>query len=260
MAKGTALITGASGGIGAELAKLCAAGGHDVILVARGKDALEELAASLHEAHGVGARVLAADLADPAAPRAIREQVGGAGVDILVNNAGFGLRGAFAETDWAAEARMIQVNIAALAHLTKLFLPDMIRRGAGRILNVGSTAGMVPGPLMAVYYASKAFVNSFSEALANEVKGTGVTVTLLCPGPTRTRFGAVAGANGTRLFTGSSMSAAEVAREGYQAMMRGRRAVIAGTRNRWMMAGTRLAPRAAVAGVVRRLNSPPGEA
>jgi hypothetical protein len=250
------LITGASGGIGAELAKICASEGHDVILVARSQAALEELAGALSRAHGVKARALPADLSDPAAPQAIFDQVRGTEIEILINNAGFGLRGPYVETDWAVEARMIQVNVVALAHLTKLFLPGMIERGSGRILNVGSTAGFVPGPCMAVYYATKAFVLSFSEALANEVKGTGVTVTDLCPGPTRTGFAAAAGAEATPLFHGSSMSAADVAREGYQAMMRGRTVAIAGARNRWLMRGSRLAPRGMVAGMVRRMNSP----
>lgn len=256
MAKGTALVTGASGGIGAELAKLCAADGYDVILVARSGAALEELAGSLSRGHGIQARAVAADLSDPAAPPEIFERLRGTPVDILINNAGFGLHGAFAETGWAAESRMIQVNVAALAHLTKLFLPEMIRRRSGRILNVASTAGFVPGPLMAVYYATKAFVLSFSEAVANEVQGSGVTVTVLCPGPTQTAFGQVAGATATNLFRGPTMQAAEVARQGYAAMMAGRPEWIAGARNRWMMRAVRFAPRTMLAGMVRRLNSP----
>jgi short-subunit dehydrogenase len=256
MAAGTALITGASSGIGAELAKVCAARGHDLILVARRQAELEDLAAALSREHGIRARVVAADLADAAAPQAIFEQVRGTPVDILINNAGFGLRGAFAETEWAVEARMVQVNIAALLHLTKLFLPEMIRRRSGRIMNVGSTAGFVPGPCMSVYYASKAFVLSFSEAIANELQGTGVTVTDLCPGPTRTEFGKVAGAANTRLARGATMSAADVAREGYDAMMAGKVVAIAGARNRWTMLVTRLVPRSLVARVVRRYNSP----
>ncbi len=255
MARGTALITGASGGIGEELAKLCAAGGYDVVLVARNRAALEALAASLSRQHGIRARALAADLADPAAPPAIFQQVRDTPIDILVNNAGFGLRGAYAETDWAVEARMIQVNVAALAHLAKLFLPPMIARRSGRILNVASTAAFVPGPFMAVYYASKAFVRSFSEALANEAAGTGVTVTVVCPGPTRTGFGEAAGATGTQIFRGPAMTASDVAREAYDAMMAGRRERIVGARNRWMMAAARLAPRAILAGITRRLNS-----
>jgi len=255
MAKGTALVTGASSGIGAELAKLCAADGYNLILVARREDRLVPLAATLGERHGIQARAVAADLADPAAPQAIFEQVGGEPLDILINNAGFGVRGAFAETDWAAEARLIQVNVTALVHLTKLWAPGMVRRRSGRILNVASTAAFVPGPLMAIYYASKSFVVSFSLALANELKGTGVSATVLCPGPTETEFFAVAGLGDARLLRSGAMTAATVAREGYAAMMAGKAEWIAGARNRWMIRGSRLAHRTILAAVARRLNS-----
>jgi short-subunit dehydrogenase len=253
MGKGTALITGASSGIGAELAKLCAGDGYDVILVARQRAALEDLAFSLSQAHGIAARAVIADLADPAAARAVFDSAGA--VDLLINNAGFGLRGAYAETDWEAEARMIQVNVTALAHLTKLYLPGMIARRSGRILNVASTAAFVPGPFMAMYYATKAFVFSFSLAVANELRGTGVTLTVLCPGPTRTNFFETAGTADTNIIKGPSMSAASVAREGYGAMMAGKAEIIAGSRNRWMIWSTRLAPRRLLAGIARRLNS-----
>src|SRR5580700_3015704 len=254
MGKGTALITGASSGIGAELAKLCAGDGYDVILVARQRAALEDLAFSLSQAHAIAARAVIADLADPAAARAVFDAAGA--VDILINNAGFGLRGAYAGTDWEAEARMIQVNVTALAHLTKLYLPAMIARRSGRILNVASTAAFVPGPFMAMYYATKAFVFSFSLAIANELQGTGVTLTVLCPGPTRTNFFETAGTADTNIIKGPSMSAASVAREGYKAMMAGKAEIIAGGRNRWMIWGARFAPRRMLAGMARRLNSP----
>ena len=254
MGKGTALITGASSGIGAELAKLCAADGYDVVLVARQRAALEDLAFSLSQAHGIAARAVIADLADPAAVRAVFDSAGA--VDILVNNAGFGLRGAYSETNWEAEARMIQVNVTALAHLTKLYLPGMIARRSGRILNVASTAAFVPGPFMAMYYATKAFVFSFSLAIANELQGTGVTLTVLCPGPTRTNFFETAGTANTNVIKGPSMSAVSVAREGYEAMMAGKAEIIAGGRNRWMIWGARFAPRRMLAGIARRLNSP----
>src|SRR5580692_11687282 len=254
MGKGTALITGASSGIGAELAKLCAADGYDVVLVARQRAALEDLAFSLSQAHGIAARAVIADLAGPDSARAVFDSAGA--VDILINNAGFGLRGAYAETDWEAEARMIQVNITSLAHLTKLYLPGMIARRSGRILNVASTAAFVPGPFMAMYYATKAFVLSFSLAVANELKGTRVTLTVLCPGVTRTNFFETAGTGNTNVLKGPVMSAAEVAREGYDAMMAGKAEIIAGSRNRWMILGTRLAPRRMLADIARRLNSP----
>jgi len=253
--KGAALITGASSGIGAELAKACAADGFAPILVARNTERLGSLADALKKAHGVEAKVLVADLADPAAPQSIFEQTRRDNVEILINNAGFGLRGPFAETDWDAEARLLQVNVTALLRLTKLFLPGMIARRQGRILNVASTAAFVPGPFMAMYYASKAFVRSFSESIANEVQGTGVTMTVLCPGPTRTAFPEAAGIADSNLFKGSAMEAGEVARICYRAMMAGKTEVIAGARNRWMMRGARLAPRAMLAAMTRRLNS-----
>jgi uncharacterized protein len=254
VAAGTALVTGASAGLGAEFAKLCAAGGYDVVLVARTASRLDQLAADLVKTYGVDARPIAADLADPAAPPAIFAQLAGKPVDILINNAGFGVRGPYAETDWARDSGLMQVNMAALAHLTKLFLPEMIRRRTGRILNIASTAAFVPGPFMALYYASKAFVLSFSEALANEVQGAGVTVTVLCPGPTRTEFAQAAGIGDSDLFHGRTMGAAEVARIGYDAMMAGKSSVIAGTRNRWMIRGTRLVARSFAAAQTRKLN------
>jgi len=254
VAKGTALITGASSGIGAELAKLCAADGYNVILVARQQAALEELASTLSETHRIAARVLIADLAEPGAAQTVFENAGA--IDILINNAGFGLRGAYAESDWQRDAQMIQVNMTSLAHLSRLFLPGMIARRSGRILNVASTAAFIPGPFMAMYYASKAFVFSFSLAIANELEGTGVTLTALCPGPTRTNFFKTAGSANTNLLKGASMDAAEVAREGYEAMMAGKPEIIAGSRNRWMILSTRLAPRKMLAGIGRRLNSP----
>jgi len=184
----TALITGASGGIGYELALLCARDGFDCILVARSRDKLDELAARLESEFRVKTLVVARDLAKPTAVDEIYEEVSAASmsVDVLVNNAGFPVFGLFTQTDLRVELEMLQVNVVALTALTKLFLHSMVERRAGRILNLASTAAFEPGPLMAVYYASKAYVLSFSEALANELHGTGVTVTALAPGPTRT--------------------------------------------------------------------------
>lgn len=252
MAKATALITGASSGIGREFAKLCAAAGNDVALVARREAELQALADDLARAHGVAARPIAADLADGSAPDAIFAACPSA--DILINNAGFGLAGAFAETDWQTDARMIQVNVTALAHLTRLYLPGMIARRSGRILNVASTAAFVPGPYMAIYYATKAMVFSFSLAIGSELEGTGVTATALCPGPTTTEFSRTAGTERSNLFKGPVMSAADVAREGFAAMMAGKPEVIAGSRNRWMIWGTRFAPRRVLTAVTKRLN------
>lgn len=256
MAGAPAVITGASGGIGLELAKLCAAAGHDVVLAARSKPALESIASAFERDYRVRATPLCADLADPAAPDAIFRAAPDA--SILVNNAGFGRLGPFATADWDTQASMIQVNVTALAHLTRLYLPGMIERHAGRILNVASTAAFVPGPNMAMYYASKAMVFSFTLALAAELEGTGVTATALCPGPTETNFGAVAGSTRTNLFKGPVMSAADVAREGFKAMMAGKPEVIAGSRNRWMMWGTRFAPRRMLTRVTKRLNATEG--
>ena len=254
MARGAALITGASSGLGVEFARLCAADGYRLILVARREAELRNLAAALSRDHGVSASLLPADCPTPRRPKSIFRESAGI-PEILINNAGFGLRGAFAGTDWSTEARMIEVNITAVAHLTKLFLPGMIARGSGRILNVASTAAFVPGPLMSVYYASKAFVLSFSHAVANEVQGSGVTVTVLCPGPTQTGWSGTAGASSSNLFRGPVMNAADVAREGYQAMLQGKAEIIAGARNRRLILGTRLAPRTMLARMIRRLNS-----
>ena len=254
MPKGAALITGASSGIGAELARLCAADGYRPILVARRASRLEQLAKTFSSPPGA-ARILTADLADPAAPQSIFDQTRGEPIEILINNAGFGVRGPYASSDWEKEARLIQVNMTALAHLTRLLLPGMLEQRSGRILNVASTAAFVPGAFMSMYYASKAFVLSFSHALSEEVRGSGVTVTVLCPGPTSTEFGDVAGMAGTQLFKGPQMSASEVARTGYAAMLAGKPEVIAGARNRAVAFGTRLAPRTLLARITRRLNT-----
>jgi uncharacterized protein len=255
MARGSALITGASSGIGAELAKLCASDGYNLILVARRAPRLQQLADELARRHGISARIVAADLSDPLAPDAVFDACRNDRVDLLINNAGLGVHGRFTETNWQDEERLLRVNVEALVRLTKLFLPGMEKRGSGRVLNVASTAAFVPGPLMALYYASKSFVLSFSLALANEMRGTGVTVSVLCPGPTRTEFDAAAGISGSRLFEGSVMSAIDVAREGYRAMMAGKPEHIAGARNRWTVLGTRLAPRTVLAALARQLNS-----
>jgi short-subunit dehydrogenase len=216
----TALITGASTGIGYELGKCFAADRHNLILIARQEARLRQVAAELSEQFSVSARVIVADLAKPDAPQKIADEIrqDSLQVDYLVNNAGFGLGGKFSETDLAAELEMMQVNMVALVHLTKLFLPAMVARRSGKIMNVASTAAFQPGPLMAVYYASKAFVLSFTEAIANELAGTGVTVTALCPGPTQSEFQRRAHIENTRLVKGKfmgMMTAETVAPIGY---------------------------------------------
>jgi uncharacterized protein len=256
--KPTVLITGASSGIGEALARLFAAHGHNLVLVARSADKLQSLSDELARGHGIQSRVLAADLADPGAPPHIFETLGQQGVviDVLVNNAGFGARGAYAEIDYDVEARMIQVNVTAVAHLTRLFLPGMLARRQGKILNVASTAAYVPGPFMAVYYASKAFVLSFSEAIAEETQGSGVTVTALIPGPTATNFAAAAGNQDSLLFrTGTAMSAGAVARVGFDGLMAGKRVAVAGVSNKLTVLSTRVAPRSMLARITRKLNS-----
>src|SRR6478672_1120040 len=199
----TALITGGSGGIGLETAKVLARKDYDLVLVARNRDALEAAAGQIEGKHTVSVHVFAADLGRREAPEAIFDFLRNENIpiEVLVNNAGFGLGGEFAETELTRELEMIQVNIAALTHLSKLFLPAMIKRRSGRILNVASTAAFQPGPLMAVYYATKAYVLSFSEALAEELRNSGVTVTALCPGPTQTAFADSAQMSNSKLFT-----------------------------------------------------------
>ena len=255
VSKGSALITGASSGIGAELARLCAADGYALILVARRADRLRELADRLTGEFGVPARVIATDLSEPAAPLALFEQAREEPVKILINNAGFGLRGPYISTEWEKDVRLMQVNMIALAQLTKLFAARMAGNGGGRILNVASTAAFVPGPFMAMYYASKAWVLSFSLAVSNELQGTGVSLTVLCPGVTQTEFFDAAGITDSDLLSGPAMTAAAVAKEGYEAMLAGKAEIIAGARNRWTMLGTRLAPRSMLAGIARRLNT-----
>jgi uncharacterized protein len=256
----TALVTGASAGLGAELARLFAADGHDVVLVARRRDKLETLAADLEKRHAIRAVVLPEDLGDREAPaRVVREiDKRAIAVEFLVNNAGFGTNGAFAELDVGRELELLQVNVVTLVHLTRLLLPAMVARKSGRILNLGSTAGMVPGPFMADYYASKAFVNSFTQALWLELRGSGVTVTVSCPGATATEFSTVAGTDKSRLFRAGAMGAVEVAAHAYRAMMRGTRVAIPGLRNKLLVQSLRVSPARVVLGLTASLNREPG--
>ncbi|HSP80281.1 MAG TPA: SDR family oxidoreductase [Myxococcaceae bacterium] len=257
MSRKIALVTGASAGLGEQFAHLFARDGHDVILVARSGDRLEELAVKLRQSHSVEAHVLPADLAEPGAPRHLFEQVKARGLEVefLVNNAGFGSNGAFLDLELAREARMVQLNCTALLELTHLFARPMRERGHGRILNIASTAGFQPGPGMATYYATKAFVVSFSEALAHELEGTGVSVTTYCPGATQTEFAARAGNDKSRLFQRSGVAQApEVAEDAYEAMMRGKVLAVHGVLNWLGMQSVRLAPRAAVRAIAASLN------
>ncbi len=252
----TVLITGASSGIGLELARCFAADKSNLILVARTQDALEKLAEELRREHKISVHVLCDDLARSESASRIFSDLKGRGitVDVLVNNAGFGLHGGFTDLPLRQQLEMIQVNIAALVELTGLFLPAMAERNHGGIFNVGSVAGFVPGPQMAVYYATKAFVMSFSEALHEELRGTGITVTNLCPGPTESNFSKVARSHHVRDAQVKKMSAAEVARIGHADFRRGQHFSLPGITNRLMSIAPRLLPKVAVRRMVGRYN------
>jgi short-subunit dehydrogenase len=250
----TALITGASSGIGRELAREFAAGGFDLILVARNRQALEQLAGELGSR--VTVHIFAKDLAQAAAVEELAEQVEAAGlcVEVLVNNAGVGTYGSFVQSDAGGQTAMIQLNVVAVTELTRRFAAPMLERGHGRILNIASTAAFQPGPLMAVYYASKAFVLSFSEALASELRGSGVTVTVCCPGMTRTAFQQRAGMDNSRLITRlGAMGARPVAHAAYLGTLRGKTLVTPGWRNKLLLQAVRFAPRRLVTAVVKLL-------
>jgi hypothetical protein len=252
----TALITGASGGIGFELARLFAQDHHNLVLVSRSAARLTEVAGELERAFHISVKVIPLDLAAASAPQFVFDQLQreNISVDFLVNNAGYGIRGEFAEVPLEESLGQIHLNIVALTTLSRLFLTPMIERRNGRILNVASTAGFQPGPSMAVYYATKAYVISFSEALAAELQPTGVTVTCLCPGATDTGFQKRAATENSILFTKlKPMDAATVARDGYRAMMAGKTLAISGFRN-WLVAESlRFAPRKLVTAISRRL-------
>ena len=256
-AKHTALVTGASAGIGREIARIAAKDGHDLVLVARRRDRLEELAAELASAHGTLTTILPTDLSDRDATMEIAQRLASAGtrIDLLINNAGFGSCGPFSKAVLDREVEMIHLNVRALVQLTHAFLPEMLARKSGRILNVASVAGFVPGPYMATYYASKAFVVSFTEALSVELQGTGVSITASCPGPTSTEFGAVAGNAKTKLFQRNVARAEAVALHAYRAMMAGQVVAIPGLINKLLVQSSRVSPRAwrrAIAGSLNR--------
>jgi uncharacterized protein len=254
----TALVTGASAGLGMHFARLFAQDGHDLVLVARRRDKLDQLAAELRQVYGIHTTVIAADLTDPKAPQHLHEKVMRAGIEVefLVNNAGFGTSGAFAELNLARELDLIELNVKALTHLTGLILPAMVTRRSGRILNVSSLAGFLPGPFMATYYASKAYVLNFTEALAYELRGTGVTATVLCPGATATEFAHVAGIESAALFHMISADAASVALYGYRSMLKGKTIAIPGVKNKLAQESLRVSPRSVMRVLAGRLNKP----
>jgi len=240
-----ALVTGASGGIGAALARELAQHGHDLVLAARGVAAMEALAGELREG-GAGATVIAADLARPGAAASLADEIAqrGFAIDALVNNAGLGAAGRFDRCDPVRIGEILQVNIVALTELTRLLLPGMIARGHGRVMLVASVAGFQPGPHMAAYFASKAYVLSLGEALAYELSGTGVSVTVLCPGATATNFFTTAGNDNSIMarHLRRMMPAEDVARLGYRGLAAGRGVVITGAMNRLVALAGRFMP------------------
>ena len=246
-----AIVTGASSGLGVEFARLLAADGYNVVLVARSVDKLEALAGELRLQYGITADVFGQDLgAHDAAARIVAAVPD---CDVLVNNAGFASNGAFATLDPARVDEEVAVDIVSLTQLTRAYLPGMLARGSGRVLNVASTASFLPGPFMAVYYAAKAYVRSFSEALWEETRGSGVTVTCLCPGATATGFVKRAGMEKTMLMHLPLADAVSVAKAGYRGMMRGKRMVIPGITNRIVAWSPTFAPRRLVLWISRKL-------
>src|SRR3989344_6508432 len=254
MPKPAVLITGASSGIGFELAKIFAQRGFSLVLVSHDPQKLEGAKKNIGSSSSV-IITIPKDISQQGAARQLYQQVHNAGfsIDILVNNAGFGLHGVFAEQSLDRVQEMIQLNCSALTSLAHLFLPEMLKNKNGKILNVASVAAFFPGPLMATYYASKAYVLNFSLALANELRGSGVSVTTLCPGPTATEFEKTAGMQNSKLFKGNVMSAEKVAKIAYKGLMKDKRLVIPGIKNKLLVFAARFLPRNSVVELVRRL-------
>ncbi len=253
----TAVVTGATGGIGQELCTLLAARGVDLVLVARNTEALKSIAENLQSVHRIRCRVFPADLTDPSAPTAIHDFLRKEGVqpDILINNAGAGIWRAFAGTAPQESLHLIKLNLMPYIHLTHLMLPGMLERHSGRILNVASTAGFVPGPYAAVYYATKAFIISFSEGLCEELRSTGVTVSVLCPGPTRTQFLERAGMRNINLTRSAFMlEPAAVAKSAVTGLYKGKPVIIPGSRYKLLVFLHRAAPRWFMRRFIRLLN------
>lgn len=257
MAKETVLITGASSGIGMGLAKLFAADGSDLVLVARREDRLNELAEELKSKHGIEVHVLPKDLSKKTSPKEIfnhlkKEKIE---IDVLVNNAGFGSRGTVSELDTDLQVDMVQVNAAALTHLTSLFLPGIIERGQGGILNVGSLAGFQPGPNLAVYFATKAYVLSFTEALAEEISNPNIKVSCFAPGPVKTEFGEKSDLEDSLLFKISLMDLEPAVKAGYEGFRKGKTIVIPGLKQQIVPFLNRFTPRLIVRKIAKKLNS-----
>jgi short-subunit dehydrogenase len=256
----TALVTGASMGIGVDLAECFAKDGYDLILTARSEAALQEVAGRLAAKHKIKATAIPSDLGVPGAGEKLAAEITSRGltVDALVNNAGYGIAGAFNGSDRTSQLGMIDLNDRALVELTHIYWPRMLANKRGGVLNVASTASFQPGPLMAIYYASKAFVLSFSEALWKEAEGTGVHVSCLCPGPTVSQFRERAGTGKTKLASnlGNAMGSAPVAQMGYRGWRKNRRVVITGARNRMLARLVPFLPRKTLLGIVHNMQSP----
>lgn len=248
-----AVVTGASGGIGLELCRILAADGYDLVISARSREKLEKLGSELSSGHEISVTTVAVDLADPKSRKELFDLTPGV-PDILVNNAGFGDYGPFSGCDWDKQEKMIELNDLALTHITHMYLPGMIERGQGRILNVASVAAFQPGPLMSVYYASKAYVLSFSEALSVELKGTGITVTALCPGPVNTGFASAANAESVNIFKKSSgADAKDVAEFAYRKMMKGKAVAVHGFKFKVALVFVKILPSSLVRNMIYRI-------
>jgi len=250
----TALVTGGASGLGYEFALLLAQDSHNLILIDIDSDKLIETKNELESKYSIKVTTLTKDLSIQNISEEIFEEIGNTPIDVLINNAGFGLFGTFAETDWSREAAMLNLHIMTTTHLTKLVLKGMVERKSGKILNMSSLAGFQPGPLMTIYYASKAYILSFSEAIANELKGTGVTVTVLCPGQTKTSFQEVVSEKASENKISFNMGCPkEVAAYGYQQMNKGKIVVVPGTINKVLSQLPRVFPRNMAANIVRKI-------
>jgi len=252
----TALITGASSGIGLELAKIHASKGDNLVLVARSKNKLDESKLELEKVHDISVYNIEKDLSLPNSAHEVYAEINNQNIqiDYLINNAGFGVFGMFYQTDWNKELDMINLNITTLTQFCKLYLKDMVQRGNGKIMNIASTAAFQPGPTMAIYYATKAFVLHFSEAINNEVKDKGITITAHCPGATESGFFAVAAMEESNLVKGKKLPGSkEVAEDAYKAMMQGKAVAIHGLKNYLLANSVRFSPRALVVKVTRKI-------
>jgi len=250
----TALVTGSASGLGFEFALLLARDGYNLVLIDIDAENLEQAKADILKTYNPKITLLTKDLSQINIAQEIYNEVGNTSIDVIVNNAGFGLFGTFSHTDWERESQMLHLHILTTTHLVKLILPDMIKRGSGKILNISSLAGFQPGPLMALYYASKAYLLSFSQAIANELKGSGVSVTVLCPGPTKTSFQSTVSKECTENKIGFNMACPrQVAAYGYNAMLKGKVVAIPGFFNKFLSILPRVLTRNRTTKIVRRI-------